>query len=46
LIARDTVEEKVLELQEKKRDIAGSIVSTENGGISGLTRERLDLLLS
>jgi SNF2 family DNA or RNA helicase len=46
LIARDTVEEKVLKLQETKRDLADAIISADNSLIKGLKREDLELLLS
>ncbi|MBC7894455.1 MAG: DEAD/DEAH box helicase, partial [Cytophagaceae bacterium] len=46
LIARDTVEEKVLLLQASKRDLAEAIIRADTGPISSLTREDLDLLLS
>jgi SNF2 family DNA or RNA helicase len=46
LIARDTVEEKVLQLQASKRDLAEAIIRADAGPISSLTREDLDLLLS
>jgi superfamily II DNA or RNA helicase len=46
LIARDTVEEKVLELQKNKRDLAAAIIGEDNSLISGLKREDLELLLS
>jgi SNF2 family DNA or RNA helicase len=46
LIARDTVEEKVLELQRTKRDLADAIVTGNNSLIQSLTREDLQLLLS
>jgi len=46
LIARDTVEEKVLELQKAKRDLADAIISADNSVIRNLTREDLELLLS
>jgi len=46
LIARDTVEEKVLELQKTKRDLAAAIIGEENSLIRDLHREDLDLLLS
>jgi superfamily II DNA or RNA helicase len=46
LIARDTVEEKVLELQQSKRDLAASIITADNSLIRALTREDLKLLLS
>ncbi|HYV72061.1 MAG TPA: DEAD/DEAH box helicase, partial [Pseudolabrys sp.] len=46
LIARDTVEEKVLELQKTKRDLADAIITADNSLIHSLTREDLELLLS
>ncbi len=46
LIARDTVEEKVLELQKSKRDLAAAIISADNSVIRDLRREDLELLLS
>jgi superfamily II DNA or RNA helicase len=46
LIARDTVEEKVLQLQNTKRDLAASIISADNSPLTNLQREDLELLLS
>ena len=46
LIAKDTVEEKVLKLQQTKRDLADAIINADNGLISKLGREDLELLLS
>jgi superfamily II DNA or RNA helicase len=46
LIARDTVEEKVLQLQSTKRDLAAAILSEDNSLIRNLQREDLELLLS
>jgi SNF2-related domain/Helicase conserved C-terminal domain/Bacterial SNF2 helicase associated/SWIM zinc finger len=46
LIARDTVEEKVLELQKTKRGLADAIISADNSLIRDLKREDLELLLS
>jgi superfamily II DNA or RNA helicase len=46
LIARDTVEEKVLELQATKRRLADAIVRADEGLIRDLRREDLELLLS
>jgi SNF2 family DNA or RNA helicase len=46
LIARDTVEEKVLQLQSKKRDLAAAIISEDNNVLANLQREDLELLLS
>ncbi|MFP5353584.1 MAG: SNF2-related protein [Gemmatimonadota bacterium] len=46
LIARDTVEEKVLALQESKRDLADAIIRADNSVIASLGKEELELLLS
>lgn len=46
LIARDTVEEKVLELQRTKRDLADAIINADNSLIRDLRPEGLALLLS
>src|SRR6185295_5192466 len=46
LIARDTVEEKVLQLQQTKRDLADAIITADNSLIASLKREDLELLLS
>jgi superfamily II DNA or RNA helicase len=46
LIARDTVEEKVLELQKTKRDLADAILGEDNSLIRDLKAEDLELLLS
>lgn len=46
LIARDTVEEKILQLQKQKRDLAEAIITADNSLISKLTAEDLQLLLT
>jgi SNF2 family DNA or RNA helicase len=46
LIARDTVEERVLELQQRKRQLADAILTADNSLIRDLRREDLELLLS
>ena len=46
LICRDTVEEKIIELQREKRELADAIVSADNSLIGTLTAEDLQLLLS
>ena len=46
LIARDTVEEKILALQAKKRELAESIVRADESVIAALTPEDVELLLS
>ncbi|MEK7403907.1 MAG: C-terminal helicase domain-containing protein [Acidobacteriota bacterium] len=46
LIARDTVEEKILQLQNTKRDLAAAIIGEDNSLIRNLQREDIELLLS
>jgi SNF2 family DNA or RNA helicase len=46
LIARDTVEEKILTLQADKRELAEAIIGEQNSLIRTLSREDLQLLLS
>jgi superfamily II DNA or RNA helicase len=45
LIARDTVEERVLELQKNKRDLADAIINADNSLVRDLRVEDLELLL-
>ncbi len=45
LIARDTVEEKILQLQRHKRTLADAIITADNSVLRSLTREDLELLL-
>ena len=46
LIARDTVEEKVVELQQSKRDLAEAIIKADGSLIRDIKREDLELLLA
>lgn len=46
LIAAGTVEDKVLELQRTKRELADAILSEDKALIKNLTRDDLELLLS
>ncbi|MDP9121666.1 MAG: DEAD/DEAH box helicase, partial [Acidobacteriota bacterium] len=46
IVAKDTVEEKILLLQQKKRQLADAIVSADDSVLRLLSREDLDLLLS
>ena len=46
LIAEDTVEEKVLALQQHKRALAEAVLSANPVGLRGLSKDDLDLLLS
>lgn len=41
LIAKDTIEEKIVELQNSKKDLADQILSGENGNIGSLSKEEL-----
>ena len=45
LVATDTVEERMLELQDRKRALAGAATGDSRGG-GGITREDLLALLS
>ncbi|MEP6915040.1 MAG: DEAD/DEAH box helicase [Acidobacteriota bacterium] len=46
LLARDTVEEKVAELQQSKRQLADAILSADAGLVRTLRAEDLEMLLS
>jgi SNF2 family DNA or RNA helicase len=46
LITKDTVEERILELQKEKRSLADAIISADASLIRSLTAEDLTLLLS
>jgi superfamily II DNA or RNA helicase len=44
IVARDTVEERILELQRSKRALADAVVRAEEGGLTDLGPEDLELL--
>ena len=46
LVSKDTVEEKVLELQRSKRELADEILGGKGGGLGDLTLEDLERLLA
>jgi SNF2 family DNA or RNA helicase len=46
LVARDTVEEKILELQASKRALADAILGQDQGVLSQIGREELEMLLA
>jgi SNF2 family DNA or RNA helicase len=46
LVARNTVEERILELQSQKRALADAILAAGTGGLRGLERDDLEALLS
>lgn len=45
MIAKGTVEEKILDLQKSKKELAESLVSEDEGILKKLTKEDLELLL-
>ena len=46
MICRDTVEEKILQLQERKKTLASDLIADEMGFVKQLTREDVDYLFS
>ncbi|MEM1097713.1 MAG: DEAD/DEAH box helicase [Planctomycetota bacterium] len=46
MICEDTVEQRILELQKRKRDLADAIVGGEENVLSSLTRDDLEQLLA
>ena len=46
LIVKDTIEEKILQMQEAKKDLADAVLSGESESLTALTKEELLELLS
>ena len=46
LIARDSVEEKILQLQEKKKALVEQLISTESSFFKSLTADDVEVLFS
>jgi SNF2-related domain/Helicase conserved C-terminal domain len=46
MICRDTVEEKILQLQERKKSLANDLIADEAGFVKQLTRDDVDYLFS
>lgn len=46
LVARDTIEERVLELQQSKRELVAGLFDERSGSISNLRRQDLEALLA
>jgi len=46
LITRDTVEEKILKLQEQKRALVSQLITTEGGVFKLLSRDDVEVLFS
>ena len=45
LIMKDSIEEKILKLQETKKDLADEILKGENGNLGSLSQEELRELI-
>ncbi len=46
MICKDTVEEKILQLQQKKKSLSKDLISEEKGFIKKLTKEDVAFLFS
>jgi len=46
LICRNTIEEKMVELQEKKRELVDAVISSDSGMVKKLTAEDVEFILS
>jgi len=46
IVAKDTIEDKILSLQNNKRELADAIVGERNSLLAGLTEDDLQFLLS
>jgi SNF2 family DNA or RNA helicase len=44
IIAQDTIEERILELQERKRSLASALLSDGDGGLRITKEELLELI--
>ncbi len=46
LLCRNTIEEKIIKLQEKKRELLESIITNDSGAVKRLTASDIDFMLS
>ena len=46
MICKDTIEDKIIQLQEKKRALAKELITDDNGFVKTLTREDVEYLFS
>ena len=46
MICKNTVEEKILELQQRKRQLANELVTEDSGFVKKLSKEDIEFLLS
>jgi len=46
MICKDTIEDKIVQLQERKRSLARDLIADDNGFVKSLTREDVEYLFS
>jgi superfamily II DNA or RNA helicase len=46
LVAKSTVEEKILQLSDKKRELVANVLSTEDVGLKGMTKQDVENLFA
>jgi SNF2 family DNA or RNA helicase len=46
MICKDTVEDKILKLQERKRNLAKDLITDDEGFVKTLTKEDVEYLFS
>ena len=46
LIAKSSVEEKILQLSDKKRELVANVLSTEDVGLKGMTKADVESLFA
>jgi len=46
MICKDTIEEKIVNLQQKKKKLSEDLVSADNGFVKSLTEEEVQYLFS
>ena len=46
MICKDTIEDKIIQLQEKKRNLARDLVTDDSGFVKSLTKEDVEYLFS
>jgi non-specific serine/threonine protein kinase len=46
MICKDSIEDKILKLQERKKALAKDIISDDTGFVKNLTREDVEYLFS
>jgi SNF2 family DNA or RNA helicase len=46
MICKDTIEDKIIQLQEKKRALAKELITDDSGFVKTLTREDVEYLFS